>query len=751
MADRTTGHSQPGRSSAEGGYALLALLAILGAGVLFLLVRQMSLPAAPQRQEVGLKALATAKQALLGYAATYRDAHPTSMFGYLPCPDTDGDGIADPPCGTSGQTVVGYLPYKTLGLEPLRDETGACLWYGVGANFKNSPAAAAPFTWDMQGNFHLATATGTIRSTPGDGEGGGAAVVFAPGSPLVGQSRSAETATRSCGADTAANFAAYLESAPFGAGGIALGTVNVTEGESSSGTNNDRVLAISPKEIFTALKARADFATHLSSLGNDIKLDFEGRAVLPAPVVAAAAGTKLSGTIAATVAPGTFPNSATSPQYYPYWYNQYRYSVCTNQKTKCLNGGACTGVLLFAGERVAGGPRTAGEAASPGSFLEGANLTSFTGTGTDFAGPSTLTITNPRLAASQDLMYCLNPPEVSFQRDLGDFTDVTAPLSIVGVGGTQSLVNRSGETLVLGNDNATTGHTDADTGYALVTGQLFGCTWYGTTVPFGTGIRAYFKFRIENDTPGQGFTLTLADSSSNATTAMCGNGGRFLGYAGTNANALGIPYSSPVVYSKIGLEFDTQNNADRSDTNANHVALHYWNSFTTVDDDNVHHAASPSSTNEGSFGPDFPTLTSPLSTKRATLTCLNSSTVCPTASDRTFLVRMDIVRAYTPPSGVGGRGTGTYDVKVWVVKSAEATDFPGIDNVAVDFSGTSWANWLESGSILLPPTIYLRDQVTLQDLRATVQVFRNFWVGFTVGQSTVGQRYTVSDFKLKTR
>ncbi len=55
---------------------------------------------------------------MLAYAITYRDTHSDDVFGYLPCPDADGDGSADgldSSCGGNSRTVVGLLPYQTLG------------------------------------------------------------------------------------------------------------------------------------------------------------------------------------------------------------------------------------------------------------------------------------------------------------------------------------------------------------------------------------------------------------------------------------------------------------------------------------------------------------------------------------------------------------------------------------------------------------------------------------------------------------
>jgi hypothetical protein len=95
-----------------------------------------------------------AREALLGFAATYRNKeHPNADFGYLPCPDLDGDGSSET-CGGQGQTSVGRLPYLTLNLPDLRDGSGECLWYAVSGSFKNNPKADA-VNWDSTGSFRL--------------------------------------------------------------------------------------------------------------------------------------------------------------------------------------------------------------------------------------------------------------------------------------------------------------------------------------------------------------------------------------------------------------------------------------------------------------------------------------------------------------------------------------------------------------------------------------------------------------------
>ena len=49
-----------------------------------------------KREAQTAHALAIARDALLGFAANYRNKeHPNADFGYLPCPDLDGDGSSE--------------------------------------------------------------------------------------------------------------------------------------------------------------------------------------------------------------------------------------------------------------------------------------------------------------------------------------------------------------------------------------------------------------------------------------------------------------------------------------------------------------------------------------------------------------------------------------------------------------------------------------------------------------------------------
>jgi hypothetical protein len=134
-----------------------------------------------------VKALARAKAALIGFAATYADDpdHKGQPQGYLPCPDVDGDGSAET-CSSRGKTVLGRFPWRTLGLPPLRDGSGECLWYVVSGTYKDNPKGIltsdtdGQLTSDTDGQLvveSLETTTFPGTSSP----------VFGPPTPIAGQ------------------------------------------------------------------------------------------------------------------------------------------------------------------------------------------------------------------------------------------------------------------------------------------------------------------------------------------------------------------------------------------------------------------------------------------------------------------------------------------------------------------------------------------------------------------------------------
>ncbi len=162
-----------------------------------LLLKALNLASPGTTQGTDNQVLKTAKHALLGYAMSYADRNANALPGFLPCPDINGDGLADGPCGVAGRAALGRLPWQTLGLQPLRDSAGECLWYAVSGNYKESPAGT--LSTDAAGQFLIFDSE--LNSLNGAAlENSAIAVVFAAGKPLSGQNRalSANNATE-CG------------------------------------------------------------------------------------------------------------------------------------------------------------------------------------------------------------------------------------------------------------------------------------------------------------------------------------------------------------------------------------------------------------------------------------------------------------------------------------------------------------------------------------------------------------------------
>jgi hypothetical protein len=169
---------------------ILLLLILVGAGTIFV-SRLKSAQVDLEAQGKTAAALAEAKAALIGYAAS--DANKP---GSLPCPDANNDGqsgLADY-SGANCVAPVGRLPWKTLGLPDLRDGAGERLWYAVSPNFAANASTA--LNASVNGQITVRTANGTIVYD-GTGPSAAVAVIIAPGAPLARQGQ-ALPQNRSC-------------------------------------------------------------------------------------------------------------------------------------------------------------------------------------------------------------------------------------------------------------------------------------------------------------------------------------------------------------------------------------------------------------------------------------------------------------------------------------------------------------------------------------------------------------------------
>lgn len=171
-------------SSKQQGAALLIMLTILVLTLASVLLSAMNKNSQViSRENKTNLALAQAKQALIDYALVGLRG-----VGYLPCPDQNGDGVSDEPCGAPGTSVEGWLPWQTLGTGILRDSDHVCLRYVVSGNYKINPPGALAKSPPTIGHFVLQDANNTVRvgATPAEYA---LAVIFAPGLSLAGQNR----------------------------------------------------------------------------------------------------------------------------------------------------------------------------------------------------------------------------------------------------------------------------------------------------------------------------------------------------------------------------------------------------------------------------------------------------------------------------------------------------------------------------------------------------------------------------------
>ena len=542
-------HRRPGAARSRGA-ALIILMALLAMGVFYFLMQELEGLSLYQRAAKGESAsLAQAREALLAYATKYRDDHAAEVFGYLPCPDTDGDGDAEANCGNGNEAAVGLLPYRTLGLPDLRDDSGACLWYAVSGSFKNNPkSTTSRLNWDAQGQFRVVDSSGTSLIAPDDSQGGAAAVIFAVGAALSGQNRSVSS-SGPCGVDPT-QVAAYLDGAySFGTSS----TISLTQGGARDGsgttTNNDRLVWISSRDIFDRVVKRQDFSNALTTsppgqvntlidrlakgIETRLQNDIFGGTATSVPLNTASYTPQPTGAAMGDVDPATDVSlPLPAPVYDNYltnWADQFRLIRCNSLGAPCLdvNGGGtanCRAALVFGGRTASGQPRPSAQKTPSIAnlayyFESGLNLLASAGA---FTGTTTFSAGNTSLDNASCLGY---GTYVSQQGDAAAFASGTVASGGGGSPVAQVTGGASPE-IVLGSTTAA---------------ARAGCVWYPTPLTVDSSLRLYFTYRIDAATTGttaRGYTLTLADAITNSPylsdPLMCGAAGSLrLGYAGS--------------------------------------------------------------------------------------------------------------------------------------------------------------------------------------------------------------------------
>lgn len=261
----------------EGAALLLMMLAVIIAMSTVLLaginrnelrVRQLT-----QTQQ----ALADARKALIDFAVLNADMNSLRSHS-LPCPDIDAtggflDGEAhETACGPAGVSVLGLLPWRTLGIAPLRDGSSTCLWYAVSGSYKQAGTATSEMiNVDNNGQlqlFDIESGIVTEGVNPADRP---VAMVIAAMQPLPSQTRPGTAANSTC--VYGANPGAYLDTdtnsgiANSVLSGIAdaLDVLGVVPGVDAA--HNDRIVTISRADIERHVLKRDDFDTDMRSLG----------------------------------------------------------------------------------------------------------------------------------------------------------------------------------------------------------------------------------------------------------------------------------------------------------------------------------------------------------------------------------------------------------------------------------------------------------------------------------------------------
>ncbi len=429
------------RSSKQRGAALLIMLVLLVVSLAAVLVNSLiSSTAKTARQEKTAAALAQAKDALIGYAVTYGDNHANQVFGYLPLPDlgtsrnnnvtpAEGNAAANFSGNTKNLTVIGRLPWRTLGLPPLRDDQGECLWYAVSGSFQNTQQADV-LNWDSLGHFDAnssnGTPSGTVSTTGANYAKRPAAIIFSASTVLQGQNRQASTTdiVDICGGNYNAsnyldsfntnaninNIINYFAGSTNNSSGYAYNLNNTSNGSQLSAAAlsapkniifgdievniagnlvkivNDRILTITADDIFSPIIRRSDFSAQISALMNDAVF-------IPHLQAVAIAGSK-----------GTDNVNCVNTS------NAVNKNFCNNWKEMLLlksTTGPCSRVLIFGGQKTATQVRLiAADKSDPANYLEGINLAAFAtpvASSSNFSGPSTFNANNP----SADLLTCL--------------------------------------------------------------------------------------------------------------------------------------------------------------------------------------------------------------------------------------------------------------------------------------------------------------------------------------------------------
>lgn len=387
------------------GLSLLLLVFLMAIIITGYIVKNLdSVEIVTQRDKNTAIVLAEAKAALIGFALNEN----ISSAGYLPNPDLKlsssiPEGSQSGMAGTVDISLLGKLPWYSLGMPVMRDGWNECLWYAVSGRFKSNPATTV-LNWDTLGQIDVIDANGNplISNL--------AALIFSPNAILSGQSRAlASVDYKQCGGNYDARN--YLDS--FSLANAVSGKVNYFQGGAINGaapstTNktfvlakndyyNDSFIFLTVDEIFRPLIKRRDFALQINELLNDVNF----KSHLKGVVIAGNKGTvNLNCNTISDINNKTFCQN---------WSEMLLLTELPTPAPIFIDGLAtpiCTRVLIFGGQKAVLQSRALTDKNNVENYLEGTNATEFAvpiANDINFSGVSTFNSTN----SSADVMRCL--------------------------------------------------------------------------------------------------------------------------------------------------------------------------------------------------------------------------------------------------------------------------------------------------------------------------------------------------------
>lgn len=382
---------------------LVFIVALVATGYLLHALNPVALKI--ERDKKTVAALSEAKAALLGYVITKATAN---TFGYLPNPDLGlgiiNEGSEAGSAGSIDASLIGKLPWKTLGIAPLSDGASECLWYVISGRFKNNPKTKI-INWDTQGQIDVIDGRGDVLAS------NLAALLVSPGQPLDSQSRVLGSANffQCRGNYDAKN---YLD--PFSSEVAVEGEVNYFLGSTNNSRApntknkkfvlnknddyNDRFLFVTVDEIFKLTSRRSDFSAHITSLLDDA--DF--KAHLQSIEIKGDKGTDEIKCSKIT--------NVDNQEFCRNWIEMFlltQLPVATPISISNISTAPCSRVLIFGGQKTGTQVRlTEDDKDQPANYLEGSNMLAFDAPiakRTEFIGTLSFSASNP----SADIMRCL--------------------------------------------------------------------------------------------------------------------------------------------------------------------------------------------------------------------------------------------------------------------------------------------------------------------------------------------------------